>query len=214
MVIKTKYRIALWGAAVIIGIGVIMGALFPAGRDPFVPWSSAVAARGRNLFCMIEQNNARHKAGDKWCDPQMCSNSMDFITGVLNVIGAEAQYGCVTNVGVTLWNVAVDVPEDFDDLFPVLISANFNPKSLEHQFGDNEILPIGRRGPLKDKGIVVVRKYGMAHIIKGKCCTRKAIIGTSATHSCNVTYLTPDGRVTVAVSCEDELDASGGPHGH
>ena len=25
MVIKTKYRIALWGAAVIIGIGVIMG---------------------------------------------------------------------------------------------------------------------------------------------------------------------------------------------
>ena len=50
-----------WGTVVLIGIGVIMGALFPAGRDPFVPWSSAVAARGRNLFCMIEQNNARHK---------------------------------------------------------------------------------------------------------------------------------------------------------
>ena len=203
-----------WGTVVLIGIGVIMGALFPAGRDPFVPWSSAVAARGRNLFCMIEQNNARHKVGDKWCDPQMYSNSMDFITGILNMIGAEAQYGCATNVGVAWWNIAVDVPDDFDDLFPVMISANFNPKSLEHQSDDNEILPIGRSEPLKDKGIVVVRKCGLAHVIKAKHCTRKVVTGNSITRNCRVTYLTPDGRTTVNISCENNPDARGGTHGH
>ena len=203
-----------WGAVAFIGIGVIMGALFPAGRDPFVPWSTAVAAKGYNLFCMIEQNEARYKAGEKWCDPQMCSNSVEFITGILNVIGSEAQYGCVTNVGVTLWNVAIDVPEDYDELFPVLISSNFDPKSLERKFSDDEILPIGRIEPLKDKGIVVVRKCGMAHIIKAKHCTRKVVAENSITRNCRVTYLTPDGRTTVNVSCEDKLDAKGGPHGH
>ena len=213
----TKRKIlhsVFWGTMAIIGIGVIMGALFPAGRDPFMPWSTAVAAKGRNLFYMMEQNEARHKAGEKWCDPQMCSNSVEFITGVLNVIGSEAQYGCVTNVGVTLWNVAIDVPEDYDELFPVLISSNFNPRSLECLSGNSEILPIGRSEPLKGKGIVVVRKCGIAHVVKAKHCTRRVVAGNSVTRNCRITYLTPDGRMDVDIRCDDELDATGGTHGH
>lgn len=184
-------------AVIALGICIIMGALFPAGRDPFVPWSSAVAAQGRNLFCMMELNEACRKAGEKWCNPQMCSNSMEFITGVLNLIGTEAQYECVTNVGVAWWNVAVDVPEGCDGLFPVLISSNFDPKALEHNSGDNETLPIGRSEPLKDKGIVVVRKCGIAHIIKAKHCTRNVVVGNSVARNCQITYLTPKGRVDV-----------------
>ena len=195
-----------WCILVIIGIGVMMGAIFPAGRDPFVPWSSAVAIKGHNLFYMIELNDAHRKAGEKWCDPQMCSNSVEFITGVLNLIGAEAQYNCGTNVGVAWWNVAIDVPEDCDELFPVLISSNFDPKTLELNSGDNEILPIGRSEPLKDKGIVVVRKCGIAHIIKSKHCTRKDVTGNSITRNCQITYLTPDGRMDVNISCDDEVD--------
>lgn len=184
-------------AVIALGICIIMGALFPAGRDPFVPRSSAVAAKGRNLFCMMELNEACRKAGEKWCNPQMYSNSVEFIAGVLNLISAEAQYECVTNVGVAWWNVAVEVPEGCDELFPVLISSNFNPKVLEHNSGDNEILPIGRNEPLKDKGIVVVRKCGIAHIIKAKHCTRNAVVGNSVARNCQITYLTPKGRVDV-----------------
>jgi len=184
-------------AVIALGICIIMGALFPAGRDPFVPRSSAVAEKGRNLFCMMKLNEARRKAGEKWCNPQMCSNSVEFIAGVLNLIGTEAQYECVTNVGVAWWNVAVDVSEGCDELFPVLISSNFNPKALEYNFGDNETLPIGRKEPLKDKGIVVVRKCGIAHIIKAKHCTRNVVAGNSITRNCQITYLTPKGRVDV-----------------
>ena len=186
------------GTAVIaLGICIIMGALFPAGRDPFVPMSSAVAAKGRNLFCMMELNEARRKAGEKWCNPQTCSNSVEFIAGVLNLIGTEAQYECVTNVGAAWWNVAADAPEGCDELFPMLISANLNPKDLGHNLGENEMLPIGRSGLLKDKGIVVVRKCGVAHIIKAKHCTRKEVVGNSIARNCKITYLTPKGRVDV-----------------
>lgn len=207
-------RALLWGVAALIGIGVIMGALFPAGTDPFVPWSTALATKGYNLFYMMEQNEARHKAGEKWCDPQMCSNSVEFINGVLNLIGAEVRSGCCTNVGVAWWNVAIDVPEDYGESFPMLISSNFNPKSLEHLPADNEILPIRRIDPLKDKGIVVVRKCRMSHIIRAKHCTREVVAGNSITRNCRITYLTPEGRMAVNFSCDDGPDANGGPHGH
>ena len=210
---KTLHSI-FWVMLVIIGIGVMMGAIFPAGRDPFVPRSSAVAARGRNLYVMIEQNNIRHQVGETWCDPKMCSNSVEFITGVVNLIDAEAQHECVTDVGVTLWNVVIDVPEDYDESFPVLISSNFNPKSLERQYADSEILPIGRIEPLNDRGIVVVRKCGIAHVIKAKQCTRKVVAGNSITRNCQITYLTPEGRTTVDICCDHKPDAPGGPHGH
>ena len=213
----TKRKIlhsVFWCVAALIGIGVIMGALFPAGTDPFVPWSTTLAIKGHNLFYMMEQNEARHKADEKWCDPQLCSNSVEFITGVLNLIGAEARCQCDTNVGVSSWSVAIDVPEDYDELFPVLISSNFDPMTLEHQPADNEILPIRRAEPLKDKGIVVVRKCGMSHIIKAKHCTRKVVTGNSITRNCRITYLTPEGRVAVNFSCDDGPDAKGGSHGH
>ena len=190
-----KWRHSLfWGIVIIIGIGVIMGALFPAGRDPFVPWSSAVAARGRNLFCMIEQNNARHKVGDKWCDPKMCSNSVEFITGVLNLIGVESQYQCATNVGVALWNVAVDVHDDYDELFPMLISANFNPRLLESTIDDDTQLPIGRASGaslslLDDRAIIIVRKNGSSQVIKAKYCTKNNIFKTLRKSSGSLMYL-------------------------
>ena len=213
-----KSKVVLWIFVLVAGLGIIMGALFPAETDPFIPQSSALGMKGRNLYVMTEQNNIRHQVGETWCDPQTCSNSMEFITGVINIVGTNCLYESYTNVGVNLWNVAIDVPDACDDSFPLMISANFNPKFLEGSSDDDEILPLGRkakaqREPLNNKGIVVIRKSGEAHIIKAKHCTRKVILGDSVRGKCRVAYLTPNDRIFLDVSCNERLDATGGSHG-
>ena len=213
-----KRKVVLWIFALVAGLGIIMGALFPAGTDPFIPQSSAAAMRGRNLYVKIIQNNTLHEGGEMWCDPQVCSNSLEFIKGVINVIGTEGLDEHDIKKWVQLWNVAIDVPDDCDDLFPLMISANFNPKFLEGRSDDDEILPLGRkakaqREPFNNKGIVVIRKSGEAHIIKAKHCTRKVILGDSVRGKCRVAYLTPNGRINLDVGFSERLDAPGGSHG-
>lgn len=196
-------RFIFWGTIVTIGIGVAMGVLFPAGRDPLVPKASAVAMRGRNLYYMIAQNDMQHNIDGKWFDPQMCSNSVEFITGVLNAGRANGQEFCCADVGVTLWNVAIDVPEDCGELFPMLISANFNPRWLESIIDDDMRLPIGRSSGaplslLDDKAIILVRKNGCSQVIKAKHCTRKNIFKKSCESSGSATYLTPESKIVVS----------------
>ncbi|MBR4654766.1 MAG: hypothetical protein IKO72_15530 [Kiritimatiellae bacterium] len=195
-----------YGALMLIGLGIIMGSLFPAGRDPFVPTSSAIAMKGQWLHQAIVQNRIRHEAGEVWCDPNTCSNSMEFVRGVFNLPETKEWREHGTHMGIDpLWNVAIDVPDDCGDTsIPILISSNFNPKFLECHFDEGAILPIGRDAgaqdmSLADKGIVVVRRGGAAQVLKAKHCTRKAILGDSVKHKCRITFLTPQGRITVDI---------------
>ena len=195
-------RFMFGGIIVVIGIGVAMGVLFPAGRNPFVPRSSAVAMRGQNLYCMIAQNDAKHDIDGKWFDPQKCSNSVEFVTEVLGVSGA--------NGDEALWNVAVDVPKDYGDFFPMLISANFNPRLLENTIDNDAPLPIGRASGaplslLDDKAIILVRKNGSSEVIKAKHCTRRNILKTSCESSGTVVYLTPESKITVSWTTESAI---------
>ena len=196
-------RSMLWGIIVIFGIGVIMGALFPAGRDPFFPKAFAIAMRGRNLYCMIEQNNEQHSLDGKWRDLQKCSNSVEFITGVLNIRGADGrEWRCEDEVAA-LWNVAIDVSEDCGESFPMLISANFNPRLLESAVDDDAQLPIGRASGaplslLDDKAVILVRKNGSSEVIKAKYCTRKNILKPPCKHRGSATYLTPESKITIS----------------
>ena len=203
--VKSKWcSYVLYGALMIIGLGVIMGALFPAGRDPFVPASSAIAMKGQWLHQAIVQNRMRHEAGEAWCDPNTCSNSMEFVRGVLNLPETKEWQKHGTYMGIELlWNVAIDIPDDEHAAYPVLISANFSPELLESHFDDDVVLPVERRvgsqkHPLVDKGIVVVRLGGCAQVLKAKSCTGRNIIGDSNKHECQMTFLTPSGRVTVS----------------
>lgn len=204
-------RSFLGGIIVIIGIGVAMGVLFPAGRDSFVPKSSAIAMRGQNLYCMIVQNNVRNNIDGKWFDPQKCSNSVEFITGILSASGADIQEWCCADEEVALWNVAVDVPEDYGELFPVLISANFNPRLLESAIDDDIQLPIGRASGaslslLDDKAIILVRKNGSAQVIRAKYCTRRNILKTPRKSSNgSAIYLTTEGKVTISWATESTI---------
>ncbi len=203
-------RSIFWGVIVIISIGIAMGVLFPAGRDPFVPKSSAIAIRGRNLYCMIQQNNLLQNIEGKWFDPQRCSNSVEFIAGLLNLTGTNGQGSCSADVGVALWNVAIDVPENYGEQFPMLISANFNPMLLERAIDDEAQLPIGRASgaPLSlidDKGIILVRKNGSSEVIKAKYCTRKNILKTPCDRSGSTTYLTPESKITISLTTESAI---------
>ena len=200
----------VWGVVVIIVIGIAMAVLFPAGRDPFVPKSSAVAMKGRTLYYMIAQNNAQHDIAGEWINPQKCSNSVEFITGLLSVSRANGQKWCCTDVEAALWNVAVDVPEDYGELFPMLISANFNPRLLESAVDDDAQLPIGRMSGaplslLDDKAIILVRKNGSSQVIKAKYCTRKKILKTHCESGDSVMYLTPEGKITIYRTTESAI---------
>ena len=203
--VKCKWcSYVFYGAVMLIGLGIIMGALFPAGRDPFAPTSSAIAMKGLWLHHAIVQNRIRHEAGEAWCDPNTCSNSMEFVRGVFNLPETKEwqEHGTYTGTEL-LWNVAIDIPDNELEAFPVLISANFSPQLLESHFDDDVVLPVGRQvgsqeHPLVDKGIVVVRLGGSAQVLKAKSCTGRNIIGDSNKHECQMTFLTPSGRVTVS----------------
>ena len=203
-------RSMFWGVIVIIGIGVIMGVLFPAGHDPLVPKSFAIAMRGRNLYYMIEQNNEQHSLDGKWCDPQKCSNSVEFITGVLSRSGANGQEWCRADEVVALWNVAIDVPEDYGEFFPMLISANFNPMLLERAIDGDALLPIGLASGatlslLDDKAIILVRRNGCSEVIKAKHCNKKNILKTSYERSGSARYLTPESKITINWTTESAI---------
>ena len=189
---------------VIIGIGIAMAVLFPAGRDSYVAKSRAIAMCGRNLYYIMEKNNERPNTDEKWINPQECLNSVEFFNRVLSVNGINVQEGCFTDEKVSLWNVAINVPECYGELFPVLISANFNLKLLAGDT-DETLLPIGRKSGahlslLDDKAIIVVRKNGMFDVIKSKYCNRKNILKSSLDSSDAVYYLTPSGKMTLNLS--------------
>lgn len=207
--VKLKNSLWLWVAVVVGGIGIIMGLLFPAGRDPFVPQSSALAVKGRAIWEMIMENQRKCKEGGKWCDPLSCSNSVDFLEKIFHSFDDNGLYTANGDIRLGHWNIAIDMPQDCDTLFPVLISANFDPAFLGGHFADGEILPVGRglnaqEIPLKSKGIVVVRKSGVSHVIKANRCTRKVIFETSIASNRHVTYLTPRGKVTINICCCDK----------
>ena len=165
---RCKFRLWRWCVAAVVGIGVIMGALFPAGRDSFLPQSSALAMRGRTICEMMIKNQERHNTGESWCDPRSCTNSVDFLKKVFCRFDSEGEY---KGYKFDEWNVAIDISQDSDMLFPVLISANFNPKFLGDNFDDADVMSlwqksVPRKASWANKGIVVVRKSGMVHIIK------------------------------------------------
>jgi hypothetical protein len=109
------------------------------------------------------------------------------------------------DVGAMLWNVAIDVPDDCGEFFPMLISANFNPRLLEIAIDDDVQLPIGRASGaflplLDDKAVVLVRKNGSSQVIKAKYCTRKNILNAPCGRSASAIYLTPEGKITISLT--------------
>ncbi len=144
---------------------------------------------------------------------------------LLSTLGKDAVVGGTISAGGLDWCIAANVAvfhidKSWPDWYPILISANFNPKLLQRAWSPNDsdkCLPIGpKSGAAKsmfgDTAIVIVRKNGTAQVIKAKDLTYNMLYqGVSFDNEgCKFYYLTPTG--IAELSSGPEVNASTKSH--
>lgn len=211
MKVNPLLRTILWITLVLLLGAIIMGVLFPAGSDPLVARSKSLAARGKNMYHALVQKGFNDDAWNVLSSS--CSNytsAAQLIEHLLSVQGVKEESADSVNRIEDIWNIAVNVSNDCDDTFPVMISANFNPMLLESAIDDDTQLPIGRASGaslslLDDKAIVLVRRNGSSEVIKAKYCTRKNILKTPCKSRGSTIYLTPESKITISLITESAI---------
>ena len=161
--------------------------------------SKAIIARMTPLYCAITENNVRHASGDSWVDPDVFSNSTDFI----QALGAEYR-DAVQNLGryTNIWCVVVNPPDD--DRFTVLFTANVSPSDVLGGTNDpgHEVLTCpkqwgGECFDVCEKMACVMSKGGAAQTVKNKYVNSVAHTNKKLVQSDTINVLTPTGRVAV-----------------
>ena len=71
MKVKSLPRTVLWITMVLLTVAIVMGVLFPAGSDPLVARSKALAAQGKNVYRVLVQEGLND---DIWNVLSSCSN--------------------------------------------------------------------------------------------------------------------------------------------
>ena len=170
--------------------------------------SSSAAMLGRNLFVgIVQANTEREAAGLQGVWPNTAGsdglsddkediagipfrNSTDYFRTLFDT-ASMGKDGWSPYVDVDIstlrlsknsdfcdWIVAANIKEEFDDVIPVLISANVDPSVLKTSFNGNDETPIpfgskvGRtKLPWCDDFVIVVRKGGAAQVFKRRYFT-------------------------------------------
>jgi len=162
-----------------------------------------LAAHGRAVFVDMIANRQAHVEGAEWIDPAACTNSTQFIRALVEKAGHDID-------SEDFWCVAVNPPDD--DLFPVLVTANIDPRELLNPSDADARLTLvcpkkvwgGVCRDFCEKGAVVVYKNGVSQTLKRKWA-RPWLMFRSADSSRDdipiprpdTYYLTPTGRVEV-----------------
>ena len=184
-------------------LGIIIGAISPIVSSAMHSADAkACSMRGRNLFIGITQANAEREAAglvsvwprgynDRTDDTDDVSG-MTFDTSTeyfrelfdVNNYGQDSWAPYVNGLDISVlklsedsdfcdWIVAANVKDEYDDVIPVLISANVNPSALRKTFNgyDNTRIPFGSevgrtKLPWCDDFVVVVRKGGAVQVFK------------------------------------------------
>ena len=150
-------------------------------------------------------NRQAQEEGAEWVDPAVCTNSTQFIHALAAKSGHDID--CVD-----FWCVAVNPPDD--DLFPVLVSANVNPRELLNPPHDDALMKLvcpekawnGTCRRICEEDAVVVFKSGAALRQRSKYMRSRHIFrrGNSPPR-CEIPvprpdtyYLTPTGRVDLS----------------
>ena len=165
--------------------------------------TSAMAMRGRNLFCVLSENEIARQSGGRWVDPTACSNSVEFIEKLLAQYKPDEKVLRVQQESHQ-WSVAVNVPESATN-FPVFVSANLDPSQFPRAWdgvtdADRKFelarLPGADELRIGKKAVVIVRKGGAASVCKAKYCSLKHVFNTCPYELGEDTYfLTPAGKV-------------------
>jgi len=164
-----------------------------------------LAAHGRAVFVDMIANRQAHVEGAEWIDPAVCTNSTQFIRALVEKAGHDID-------SKDFWCVAVNPPDD--DIFPVLVTANIDPRELLNPSDADARLTLvcpkkvwgGVCRDFCEKGAVVVYKNGAALRQRSKYMRSRHIFrrGNSPPR-CEIPvprpdtyYLTPTGRVDLS----------------
>ena len=164
--------------------------------------TSAMAMRGRNLFCALAENEIARQSGGCWVDPTACSNSVEFIEKLLVQYRPDEKTEWVRKES-RRWSVAVNVPESATN-FPVFVSANLDPSQFPCAWdgvtdADRKFelaqLPGADELRIGKKAVVIVRKGGASPVYKAKYCKLKHIFNCPYELGEDTYFLTPAGKV-------------------
>ena len=192
----------LFGVLFVVGLLVSCIDVVPPEASVIAANTSAMAMRGRNLFCVLAENEIVRQSGGRWVDPTACSNSVEFIEKLLAQHRPDEKAEWIQQEAHQ-WSVSVDVPESATN-FPVFVSANLDPSQfprvwdgvtdaerkleLAQLLGADE-LRIGK------KAVVIVRKGGAASVRRAKYCTLKHVLNGPYELGEDTYFLTPAGKV-------------------
>ena len=164
---------------------------------------NVMSFRARELSGMMAENEEDKKAGAEWIDPAVCTNSTQFIRALVEKSGNDI--GCED-----FWCVAVNPPDD--DIFPVLVTANIDPRELLNPSDADARLTLvcpkkvwgGVCRDFCEKGAVVVYKNGVSQTLKRKWARPRLMFRSADSSRDDIPiprpdtyYLTPTGRVEV-----------------
>ena len=163
----------------------------------------AMSFRARELSKMMAENEGAGKSGAEWIDPAVCTNSTQFVRALMEKAGLDIGYA-------DFWCVAVNPPDD--DRFPILVTANVDPRELLNPPGTDARLNLicpkkawgGACGDFCEKGAVVVFRNGVSQTLKRKWARPRLMFRSVDSSRDDIPiprpdtyYLTPTGRVEV-----------------
>ena len=163
----------------------------------------AMSFRARELSKMMAENEGAGKSGTEWIDPAVCTNSTQFVRALMERAGLDIGYA-------DFWCVAVNPPDD--DRFPILVTANVDPRELLNPPGTDARLNLicpkkawgGACGDFCEKGAVVVFRNGVSQTLKRKWARPRLMFRSVDSSRDDIPvprpdtyYLTPTGRVEV-----------------
>ena len=193
----------LFGVLVVVGLLVVSCIdIVPPEASVIAANTSAMAMRGRNLFCILVENEIARQSGGRWVDPTACSNSVEFIEKLLAQYKPDEKAEWVRKES-RRWSVAVNVPESATN-FPVFVSANLDPSQFPRMWdgvtdADRKLelaqLPGADELRIGKKAVVIVRKGGAASVCKAKYCTLKHVFNCPYELGEDTYFLTPAGKV-------------------
>lgn len=187
-----KVRRLILVGTIVLGLGVLVGMLHPAGSNPLAARKSALAMRGRNVFMLMSDTGLWGKQELFVVSSNDCRQSTRIANVLCMHVKPEDRHN-LFDKGGCLWQFALVDYEKVGDTFPVMISANLNANGLgKYAIGDH--LPIGwragsERSLLDDRAIVVVRKNGMVQIISANHLTKQTLFlgeWSDEVHYCSV----------------------------
>ena len=147
------------------------------------------------INCGLDENNSSREKGGEWVDPSTCTNSTQFVNALYDKLGMERRHDD--------WCIAVNPPND--DRFPVLFTANIDPREL--LCPQDEDQPLKLTCPKEWGGVcfkfcekmgVVHYKNGVSQIVKKHMSPKQIFCSGIPKPGPETYFLTPTGRVDFA----------------